>query len=197
MYSDEIPQSEKSPYRMKCEAMQFVSAGTDTVSNTMHVITYHVISSSAILQRLREEILTVQPNPTQPIKFSSLERLPYLTGIILEGLRLGYGVSTRLPRIAPDRVIKYKDWEIPPGTPVGMTSVLIHQNESVFPEPARFNPDRWVDLKERQRLEKYLASFSRGTRQCLGIKYASPSPSFLLPMIPFLTVRLPSSYRSP
>ena len=142
MSSQEIPPSEKSSYHMKYEAIQFVSAGTDTVSNTMHMITYHVIENPSILQRLRTEILTVQPDSTQPAKFSQLERLPYLTGVILEGLRLGYGVSTRLPRIAPDRVIKYKEWEIPPGTPVGMTTVLMHQNENIFPEPARFIPDR-------------------------------------------------------
>ena len=155
---------------MKYEAIQFVSAGTDTVSNTMHVITYHVIANPVILQRLREEIQTIQPSPARPVKLAQLERLPYLTAVILEGLRLGYGVSSRLPRIAPDRVIKYKEWEIPPGTPVSMTSVIMHQNENIFPEPARFNPDRWIDTKERQRLEKYMVAFCKGTRQCLGIK---------------------------
>ena len=179
MYSEAIPPSEKTPYRMKCEVMQFVGAGTDTVANTMHMITFHVIDQPTILRKLRDELLTVQPDPSRPARYSQLEQLPYLTAVILEGLRLGYGVSTRLPRIAPDRVIKYKEWEIPPGTPVGMTSVLMHQNESVFPEPARFNPDRWIEVKERQRLEKYLVSFGKGTRQCLGIKYVFPLHSLL------------------
>ncbi len=170
MYSSELPQSEKSPYRMRCEAIQFVSAGTDTVSNSMHMLTYHVVEQPHILQRLRDEIRAVQPDSSQPAPLRKLEQLPYLTSVILEALRLGYGVSTRSPRSAPDRVIKYKDWEIPPGTPVGMTPVLMHQNEEKFPEPEKFNPERWVDPAERQRLDKYMVAFSKGTRQCAGIK---------------------------
>jgi cytochrome P450 len=99
-----------------------------------------------------------------------LEKLTYLTAVILEGLRLGYGTSTRLQRVAPDRVIKYEDWEIPPGTPVSMTSVLMHHNEDKFPNSHNFDPERWMDPKERQRLDKYMVAFTKGTRQCLGIK---------------------------
>ena len=170
MYSSDLPPSEKSLYRMRCEAVQFVSAGTDTVSNTMHVMTYHLIDNPHILKRLREEIRTVQPNPTQPAPLKQLEQLPYLTSVILEALRLGYGLATRSPRAAPDRVIIYKDWKIPPGTAVSMTSILIHQNEEIFPEPEKFDPERWTDPAERQRLDKYMVAFSKGTRLCLGIK---------------------------
>ena len=173
MYASNLPQSEKSISRMRFEAVQFVSAGTDTIANTLHMITFHVLDNPAILKRLREDILTVQPDPLRPAKLTQLENLTYLKSVILEGLRLGYGASGRLARIAPDRVIMYKDWEIPPGTPVGMTSVLQHHHEDIFPESATFNPDRWTDPKERQRLERYLASFGGGTRICVGLKYAS------------------------
>lgn len=62
-----------------------------------------------------------------------------------------------------------KDWTIPPNTPVGMTSVLIHQDESVFPDAHSFEPERWID---NPRLDRYLVSFSKGSRQCLGINLA-------------------------
>ena len=121
-----------------------------------------------IHQRLRYELRAA--NLSAPPKVEELERLPYLNAVISEGLRFGYGVSTRLARIAPDRVLKYADWEIPPGTPVGMTSVLIAQNADIFPNPSKFDPERWVDPAERRRLERYYQPFSRGTRSCLGIK---------------------------
>lgn len=88
----------------------------------------------------------------------------------MEGLRLSNGVSTRLARVAPDRSIYFRDWEIPKGTPVGMTSTLIHQNPDIFQQPLEFIPERWLDPQERQRLERYLVPFSKGTRQCAGIK---------------------------
>jgi cytochrome P450 len=94
MYSSELPPSEKSNHRMRCEAVQFVSTGTDTVSNTMHMLTFHVISQPAIFSRLRAEIRTVQPDPNSLAPLKRQEQLPYLTAVILEALRLGYGVST-------------------------------------------------------------------------------------------------------
>lgn len=65
-----------------------------------------------------------------------------------------------------------KVWEIPTGTPVGMTAVLVHLNADLFPEPRAFRPERWLDAdgKRDRRLEKYILSFSRGSRQCIGIK---------------------------
>lgn len=50
-----------------------------------------------------------------------------------------------------------------------MTSLLIHYDEDVFPEPKVFRPERWI---ENPRLDKYLVAFSRGSRQCIGINLA-------------------------
>lgn len=79
--------------------------------------------------------------------------------MVQEGLRLAYGVSTRLQRVDPDHVIQYKDWAIPPGTSTGMTSIIVHQNADIFPKPLEFDPERWV---EDPHLDRYLLSFSKG-----------------------------------
>lgn len=39
----------------------------------------------------------------------------------------------------------------------------------IFPEPTEFRPERW--LQGGKKLDKYLVSFGKGTRQCLGMKY--------------------------
>lgn len=113
-------------------------------------------------------------------KWTTLEQLPYLSAVLLEALRLSYGVATRLPRIAPDETLiyegKFRDKPvrhiIPPGTAIGMSSVLIHANEDVFPDPDEFRPERWLadNATRRKELEGHLFSFGKGTRQCLGMK---------------------------
>ena len=50
-----------------------------------------------------------------------------------------------------------------------MTSVLIHLNPSIFPKPREFIPERWL---ENPRLIRYLVSFTKGSRQCLGMNLA-------------------------
>jgi cytochrome P450 len=61
---------------------------------------------------------------------------------------------------------------IPPGTPIGMTSILMHADPSIFSDPDSFIPERWLygDGSRRKDLESYLLSFSKGSRQCLGMK---------------------------
>jgi cytochrome P450 len=122
---------------------------------------------------LKDELKTEIPNPSQHVSLSVLEQLPYLTACTQESLRLSYGVSCRLQRICPDEVLMFndgkRDWAIPPGTPVSMTSVLIHHNPTIFPDSHSFLPERWID---NPLLYKYLVSFSKGSRQCVGINLA-------------------------
>ena len=110
------------------------------------------------------------------------------SAIICEGLRLSYGVSSRSQRISPHEPLHFKsniissklkneqntvvEYQIPPGTPVGMTSVLIHHNPGLFPDPKTFSPERWLNDKGQRcrELDGYMMSFSKGSRQCIGIK---------------------------
>lgn len=74
-----------------------------------------------------------------------------------------------MARIAPDRDLVYGEWRISAGTPVGMTTLLMHTDKALYPDPKRFDPDRWMDLDARKKADKTYAPFSRGTRICLGM----------------------------
>ena len=171
-----LPESDKSVNRLKDEAAIIVGAGTLTTSWALSLATYHLLASPRILRKLKTELLSatrVSDDPNIPL--SVLDSLPYLAAVIQEALRLSYGVASRLQRISPDKAMTFhdrtcgEDWIIPPNTPVGMTSVLIHQDESIFHDAHSFVPERWID---DPRLDRYLVSFSKGSRQCLGINLA-------------------------
>ena len=54
-----------------------------------------------------------------------------------------------------------------------MTLQNILFDPSVFPEPYAFNPDRWLEAAAQgTRLDRYLVTFSKGTRSCLGMNLA-------------------------
>lgn len=162
-----LPDAEKTLARMADEASTITGASFETSANTLRTIFFHVYDNSNVLSRLREELAATD---TGSATWSTLERLPYLTGVLMEGLRLAPGVATRLARIAPDRDLHYDGWTIPSGTPVGMTTLLMHHDETLYPEPKSFVPDRWMDTEARRRSEKTFAPFSRGTRNCLGMQ---------------------------
>ena len=101
---------------------------------------------------------------------ASLENLPYLTTVLMEGLRLSPGVATRAQRIAPDRDLVYNRQVIPAGTPVGMSTLLMHTDPDTYPDPRRFDPERCMGMDVRRRAGKAYAPFGRGTRMCLGMQ---------------------------
>ncbi|KFY49221.1 hypothetical protein V496_10164 [Pseudogymnoascus sp. VKM F-4515 (FW-2607)] len=171
--NSDLPLKEKSDARLAQDGQTVVIAGTITTAWGLCVAVFYLLSQPETLKRLKEELQTVLKGPSSPITLATLEQLPYLTGCVQECIRLSYGVCTRLQRIAPDETLPFndgnKDWHIPPGTPVSMTSVLIHHDESVFPDSRKFLPERWIGNPQ---LYKYLVSFSKGTRQCIGINLA-------------------------
>ncbi|KAJ9223542.1 hypothetical protein DTO271D3_1622 [Paecilomyces variotii] len=165
-----LPPEEKSAERLAQEIQVVIGAGGETVAKMLSWTTYYLLENPEKLQKLREELDRLDPEHTASLV--DLEKMPYLTSVMLEGLRLSYGVSTRLARIAPDRTLQYKEWSIPAGTPVGMTSVFMHHNEKIFPDSYSFVPERWLDPEQRKHLEKYLVAFTKGSRQCIGMNLA-------------------------
>lgn len=178
MIDANVPAAEKSLRRLTEEAQLLVIAGTLTTSHTLMTISWYLLSNPPVLARLKEEFANVHdPSSTdlkQPhIPLRTLESLPYLTATIRESLRLGTGVPHRLQRVSPTTALHIHGYDLPPGTPVSMSAMLMHYNPDVFPEPEALNPDRWLPLDtEGKRLNKYLVPFSKGSRQCVGMNLA-------------------------
>ncbi|KAL1866898.1 hypothetical protein Daus18300_006601 [Diaporthe australafricana] len=172
-----LPDAEKTDRRLGGEGFSMVSAGTETTAWTLTVITFYLLDNQKILDRLTKELEAADAGN---LSWFALEKLPYLNAVISEGLRLSYGVTARTPRIAPAETLTYRghfegrdvEYTIPPGTPMGMSNALNHHDEDVFPDSHRFLPERWLGVGEsqRRRMESNLTSFSKGSRQCLGMK---------------------------
>jgi cytochrome P450 len=72
---------------LKDEVYAVLAAAADTTGNAMTVAAYKVLCNPHIYQTLREELLEAFPDPDARLEFTKLEKLPYLTGVIKEGLR--------------------------------------------------------------------------------------------------------------
>ncbi|MCJ1470579.1 hypothetical protein MMC07_009225 [Pseudocyphellaria aurata] len=173
VHSD-LPESEKATPRLQQEANVLIQAGQDTTASTLSALTYHLLVNPDILSKLKNELADAIPDPNHPPTCRQVENLPYFSAVIQETLRLHPGAVIRSPRVSPDEPLHYDDginptWIIPAGTPVSMTVSLIQSNPKIFPEPNEFRPERWL---ENPRLDRYMMTFSRGTRICLGMNLA-------------------------
>ena len=174
--ASDLPEEELSDERLIDEGVLIATAGSETTAWAITITTYHIMTNPGILARLRAELETVEIPAGDPVApWTSLEKLPYFTAVIKEGVRLAGGMLSRLPRIY-DQPIQYKQYTIPAGTPVAMTPHLILIDESIFPEPRAFKPERWLDDPSSSsvvsRLDKYIVAFGKGSRNCIGMHLA-------------------------
>lgn len=169
MDSPSLPESEKSPERIKGEAQIAIGAGTLTTTHALKAATYHILANPEVKAQLMEELERCIPDLDSPPNLRQLEQMPYLMVVMYESLRIFYGNSHRLLRIFPDRVLQYKDVVIPPGTPVSMSTIHVHANERIFPNPYNFDVTRWQGANPPL---KYLVPWGKGSRSCVGMDLA-------------------------
>lgn len=104
--------------------------------------------------------------------------------IIHEASHLSFGFTGRNARVVPDEVFRYKQYVLPPGTPVSMTTLYIHTAEDIFTDLWTFNLDRFLGREQTER-RKYMMFMGRGLQ-------SDPPFSILSALLPF-----PSNLRFP
>lgn len=172
-----LPDEQKADRRLRDEIQLIVGAGLSTTGWALSVGTYYLLTNPKTLARLRKELDDALPaydpvKPTGNLKWAELERLPYLTAVIKEAVRLSYSTTSRNVRLLPERV-QFGEWQIPERTPISMTIPFLNHDENIFPDSRSFVPERWLDepkTKNGSSLDRYFVGFGKGTRSCLGVK---------------------------
>ncbi|KAF2121054.1 cytochrome P450 [Lophiotrema nucula] len=171
--SSTLPAYDKDYKRMAQEGFSILSASGDTIARTMTAAMYHLHANPATLQCLREELRQAMPDPYSEADLAKIEALPYLTAVLKESLRIAALITTRAPLQAPTEWLRYKEFAIPPDTPVSMTLSSLMLDPVSFPSPDSFLPERWLDSNpDYKRNMTNFVPFHRGHRNCIGINLA-------------------------
>jgi cytochrome P450 len=104
--------------RLEGEALSLCTAAADTTGNSMEMAAYQVVTKPRVYAELRKELINAFPNPSDQLDFATLEKLPYLTGVVKEGQRLSYGVISRLARATPEGGATFHGHYIPAGVSI-------------------------------------------------------------------------------
>ncbi|EFZ01933.1 cytochrome P450 [Metarhizium robertsii] len=153
------------------EAAVLLSAGNTAPSLTLTLGTFYALHNRHVLETLQDELSHAIPDKRKLPPLDTLRRLPYLTGIIKESLRFSLGAPGKLPRITPDEGAFLCGRQIPPKTSISLSHWVYHFDPTIFPDPKTFRPERWVNDRNGE-LDRYMLSFSRGSRSCIGINLA-------------------------
>ena len=144
------------------EAMGYMVAGSGTTSSTLTYVLYALSlpENEPVQERLYGELHAL---PSSDV--SALRQHPYLNSVIKETFRRFPTIVSTLPRVLLEPM-QLDEYLLPKGTVVGMQNWIHHRNPSVFPNPDRFSPERW--LQSTEAMEASLTPFSIGRRNCIG-----------------------------
>lgn len=171
LLESDLPVSEKTNARLTDEALVLVGAGADTTAKTLVHLTFHLFSDSAILGKLRTELRTKVKVGERPA-LTDLQKLPYLTAVIQEGVRLFGSQASVQTRVCPTETLQYKGFKIPPDTEVSEIPCALLHDEALFPDPQKLIPERWMGLTPEEKHRRSALLFGTGARNCLGMNLA-------------------------
>jgi cytochrome P450 len=145
------------------ELRTLLIAGHETTSIILAWALYDVHRNAEIKHKLLAELDALGPDPSPDV----LAKLPYLTAVIDETLRLHpvvEGVFRVLRKPWP-----FGGYELPAGVSVAAAISLVHRREDIYPNPDAFEPERFLVRKPKP--HEYLP-FGGGNRRCIGAAFA-------------------------
>jgi len=105
-----------------------------------------------------------------PIEHFEPERLELTTRVFREALRL-YPPLIMFPRRTLEEV-EIAGTTLPPRTIVFVSAYAQHRRAEVWPDPERFDPERFLPAREAERPKGSYLPFSAGPRFCIGMHFA-------------------------
>ncbi|KAK4873601.1 hypothetical protein RN001_012961 [Aquatica leii] len=159
------------------QVLIFFFAGFDTVSTMMSYACYELAINPDIQDKLREEVDETLKNSNKGFTYDNITNMKYLDMVISETLRKWP------PFIAADRR-SVKPFTIEPKNPgenpvhLEKGSVIIcpihgiHSDPKYYPNPEKFDPERFSDENKHNILPYTYLPFGVGPRNCIGSRFA-------------------------
>lgn len=149
------------------EVSIMMNAGSDTTWIALNNAMFFLLKNPRCMEHLRAEIDEVMEDGEIVARHDKVKHLPYLRACLDESMRLLPPVSFGLPRRTPPEGATILQEYIPGETSVSISGYVVHRNESVFPDPETYRPERWLGEGGKE-LQPYFVAFSQGARGCTG-----------------------------
>lgn len=171
--------SRMSDRQLRDEVLTFLIAGHETTALgltwTWHLLAQH----SEVEVKLHQELDRVLDGRVP--EFSDLPALTYTERVIKESMRL-YPPAWSLARTVISD-FELRGYRIPAGANVVMSQWIMHRGPTYFPEPEKFDPDRWSPERSQKLPRFAYFPFGGGPRQCIGASFAMMEATLLLATI--------------
>nr|ATP15900.1 cytochrome P450 [Spodoptera exigua] len=160
------------------QAVLFFIAGFETVSTGMVFLLYELAVNSDIQERLAQEIRETDAKNGGKFDFNSIQNMVYMDMVVSEALRLWP------PAVTLDRICtkdynmgkpnpkSEKDFILRKGTGVWIPAYAFHRDPQYFPNPDKFDPERFSEENKHTINPTTYMPFGVGPRNCIGSRFA-------------------------
>jgi cytochrome P450 len=155
-------------HQLRDEVMTIFLAGYETIANALTWTWYLLSQNPEAERKLHAELDSVLAG--RPPETADLPKLKYAEMVLAEAMRL-YPPAWAMGRIAIEDV-KIGPFHLPASTTVLMLQYITHRNAKYFPDPMRFDPDRFSPEAKASRPRFSYFPFGGGARQCIGESFA-------------------------
>ncbi|MBZ9598687.1 cytochrome P450 [Streptomyces erythrochromogenes] len=164
---------------LRDQVLVFLLAGHETTATSLCFALHLLARHPEQQDRVREEITTVLGD--RPPQAGDLDRLPYLSRVVKEAMRL-YPAAPVIGRkaVAATRI---GGRTIPAGADVIVAPWVTHRHPEHWPDPDRFDPDRFTPEAEAGRPRYAWFPFGGGPRACIGQHFSMLESVIALAMI--------------
>jgi len=145
-------------------------AGYETTSNALGYTAYLLALNPAIQGKLIKEIQDYYDANPDASLYDAAENIDYVTMVLNESLRL-YSPAPRTSRECNQTCAVSDNLVILKGVDVSIPIFLLHRNPEYWPNPEKFDPERFTPGEQSYPLFAYLP-FGEGPRNCIGKRLA-------------------------
>lgn len=154
--------------QLRDEALTIFLAGHETTANALTWTWYLLSQHPGVEKRLHAEIDTAL-HGRAPV-YEDLAALPYTRMVFAESMRL-YPPAWVIGRRALES-FEVRGYTIPARSVVLMSQYIMHRDSRYFPDPEKFDPERWMPEAQAGRPKFSYFPFGGGARICIGEQFA-------------------------
>ncbi|MGH3816111.1 MAG: cytochrome P450 [Pseudonocardiaceae bacterium] len=156
-----------SDQQVSDEIVTILTAGMETTALALAWLFHELGQHPEVERRFHAEIDQVLDG--RMATFNDIPRLEYTQRIISEILRK-YPILILMRRARTD--VDLGGVHIQPGTEVALSQYALHHDPHLYPDPARFDPDRWLPDRAARLPRGAFIPFGAGLHHCPGYSFA-------------------------